>query len=186
MKRLVLILVSLFFLSFSQEEELTLYKGLYYGMPIKNAKKEHKKNKSEYINIDLGDGIIWELRRNGLVDLKGKLTMLVMQPKGFTFGMSNEEGEIYLKKTRLFFEDNGYSLISEPEYWDSPILFSPYNKMGLLLGNEDKGLMIELRPVTITGASYAVNMGVYNLEDYKKALEAEKTAKKDIKKKSGF
>ncbi|WP_422105576.1 hypothetical protein [Winogradskyella sp.] len=186
MRKLAIILFSFFVLSASQEEKLTLFKGLYYGMPIKEAKKEHKNNKDEYINVDLGDGVIWELRRGGLVKQDNKLVVLVMQPKGFTFGMNNEEGEIYLKKTRLFFEEKGYTLISEPEYWDVPLLFSPYNKMGLLLGNEEKGLMIELRPVKITEGSYVVNMGIYNLDDYKKAQEAEKEAKEKTKKKSGF
>jgi hypothetical protein len=59
MKKL-LIFTALMFTTNSFGQEISLFKGLNLGMSKKEAKAEYKANKSEYDNIDIGNGWVWK------------------------------------------------------------------------------------------------------------------------------
>ena len=52
----ILVLTALMLITNSFSQEMSLFKGLNLGMSKKEAKAEYKANKSQYDNIDIGNG----------------------------------------------------------------------------------------------------------------------------------
>lgn len=71
--------------------------------------------------------------------------VVLMSPKGAALGLSNDGATSYLEFSRAFFENKGYQLFFEPDYWQYPLNFS--SKYGLLLFNPEKTIMVQLYPI---------------------------------------
>ena len=188
MNKLGLIVMLLFFTinSFSQ----SIFKGLEYGMSEKDAKKEFKKNKDDYINIDIGNGFSYRIyRQNFLYDNK-KLVGILLSPKGYAFGQSYDTAKSFLTYTRAFFEDLGYETFIDNKWWNAPENFSKSNsKWGLVLNNKDKSKIIHMYPIKYQqsgSTKYLVKLTVWNYETWVGFYNEANKKQAEKSKKSGF
>lgn len=185
--RSILLIIFLYpIILFSQEPPL--YKGLIYKMPINDAKKEFRKNKDEYKTISLGNGVDWKMyAMNFAVNQNNELVGLNLN-SGSMFGDSPETTDLFIRQTRNFFEELGYTVVYEPEYWDTAVLFSEQNKYGLLLHNPEKTIMVSLRPVPhpTERLNYVPVMGISNFQAFVDYMEADDAAVKKAREKTGF
>lgn len=187
MKNLFLLIITLFAFN-GLTQEPPLYKNLVYLMPIKAAKKEFKKNKDDYKTISLGNGVDWKMfSTNFVTNSSGNLVGIVLND-GSMFGINADNAALYITQTRTFFEDKGYTVIHEPEYWYAPTLVSPTEKYGLLLHDADKNIMVSLRvqPHPTERFSYSPVLGISNYKAFVSYMEANKAAIKKARDKTGF
>lgn len=168
------------------QKNTSLYKGLLYDMPKKDAIKEFRSNKNLYNEISFGNGIVWSINKQNFTIRNDKLKALMLTPKSAIFGLSHDNAQVYLKNSFDFFNSKGYNIIIEPDYWDSPILYSSNNKFGLIMSNPDKTIVIELRSVRITANSYTVNLGISNYQAYMNYLDNLEDVEIKQQNKTGF
>lgn len=155
-------------------------------MPINEAKKELKKNKSDYSDISFGNGVKWRIFKQNFTVINEQLHGLMLVPKGALFGLDHESAKVYLQNSKLFFESKDYEVFWEPDNWNIPVFFEATNKYGLLMNDAEKTIMIELRPVEISAGSYTVNLGVSNYDAFLKYMQAKEKAIKKVQDKTGF
>lgn len=148
-------------LAFSQ----TVFKGLNYHMRPGEAKNEFKKNKLEYDNVDFGNGFVWRIyQQNFMYDEIG-LVGVLFSPKGAALGLSHDGATSYLEFSRAFFENKGYTVFFEPDYWQYPINFKA--KYGLLMHDAEKKIVVQLYPYkgySGTNWFYSAYMKVMNYD----------------------
>ncbi|MFO7864376.1 MAG: hypothetical protein R6U85_10275 [Salinivirgaceae bacterium] len=152
-----------------------MFKGLEYGMSRREAKKEFRKNTSEYDNVDFGNGFVWRLYTQNFLYEDNNLVGVWFTPKGGALGLTHKGATSYLEFTRVFFEDKNYTVFFEPEYWQYPINFN--SMYGLLMHDSEKNIIVHLYPYQ-NGNTYNAYMKVFNYEwfmnvfdDYLKGLE---------------
>ena len=109
MKKIFTLSVFLIFnFSVNAQKGTKLYKGLFEGMTIKEAKKTIRKNKAEYNEVSFGNGFIWTIKgASSLMNAtKGAdyLAGIMMWPKGSLLtGIGYSNTKSYLKASESFF-----------------------------------------------------------------------------------
>tara|TARA_B100000963_G_C22490620_1_gene609103 strand:+ start:360 stop:956 length:597 start_codon:yes stop_codon:yes gene_type:complete len=154
MKKVTAFLILSVFLSnvsFSQQGT-KLYKNLIEGMSIKDAKKEIKKNKSDYNEVSFGNGFQWTIKSTGLIKKDKKSDALYgvfLWPKGTLLSGLGYDGTVnYLNASSKFFLDRGYTELLKNQWWNAPQNFTTANyKYGLVLLSPDKTRVVHLYPV---------------------------------------
>lgn len=184
MKKIFLLTLGLFYVcvGFSQ----SLYKGLVYDMSKKEAYKEFKRNKAEYTNIQLGNGVAWRMYKQNFHFYNDVLKGIILTPKGGALGMSNSNGEVYLNNTYKFLRGKGYSVLRKPEYWNIPILFDQHNTYGIVLVNPDKTTTIELRPRRLSYDKCTILMVINNYQNFISGVNIENKIVKEQQSNTGF
>lgn len=155
---LTLIIIAAWVVASSQP----IYKGLTYGMSKGEAKKEYKTNKALYDNVDLGNGFVWRLYTQNFIFDGSKLSGVLFSPKGAAMGLSHKNTILYLEFTRAFFENKGYTLFFEPDYWQYPQNF--ISKYGLILVHPNKTNVVQMYPVNIGSGTYTAALQVLNFD----------------------
>lgn len=181
--RNLILLAAFQFLSLSVSSQ-SIYKGLEFGMSKKEAAKEFKENKDTYINIDLGNNFLYRIYRQNFKYSSEGLVGVLLSPKGSALGQSYDHAVSYLEYTRSFFEDLGYEILSEPEYWNAPLSFN--SKYGLLMVNPDETTIIQLYPVSYGSSNYLVNLEIYNYPQFMEWYDAAQKIQEEKAMKSGF
>lgn len=166
----------------------TIFKGLNFGMSKSEAKKEFKSNKSNYNNIDIGDGFVYRIYTQNLIyDDNKKLVGVVFNPKGSMMGQDYDEVKQWLTKTRSFFEKLGYETYIDNEWWNAPLNYIKSNsKWGLVLNKKDKTTMMQMFPQKIQEGSYIVNLRLWHHNTFVGYVEDEEKRQKDKSDNSGF
>lgn len=157
-------------------------------MPLSEAKKEFKKNKEEYKTISFGNNVNWKMYpMNFAVNQFNELVGINLN-SGSMFGDSPEDTDLFIRQSRNFFEEKGYTVVHEPEYWHSAVLFSENNKYGLLLHNPEKTIMVSLRPLPHPTESlrYVPVMGISNYQAFVDYMDADDANVKAAREKTGF
>jgi hypothetical protein len=171
-----------------KQERQSLFKGLLIGMNTKEVKSEYKLNKDLYTNIDIGNGWIYKTDiANTYVDKKNGLIRIDFFLKGTLLsGVGYENTQNALTMTRQFFENIGYSVFYENEYWNLPLNFS--NSYGLIMFDKNKTKIVHLFPSKAPGSIDSYTPGLILIEyeifmeSYNKRLETIKNKQE----KSGF
>ncbi|MDO6813815.1 hypothetical protein [Tenacibaculum soleae] len=168
----------------------SIYKGLEFEMTPKEAKKEFKKNKNNYISVDLGNNFYYRIYRQNFIFLDKKLSCVVLTPKGFSLGMDYDSARNYLIHTRSFFTDLGYEIFLDNEYWNAPLNYaSSGSKWGLILFNKDKTKIIQIFPQkynTLSTTSFLVNLRIWNYNAWMDLYNKENDLQNNKKANSGF
>lgn len=170
-------------LAFSQH----IYKGLEYGMTAQEAKKEFRSNKAEYDAVDFGNGFVWRLFHQNFIYDNGGLVGVLFQPKGALMGLTHSGTTSYLEFSRAFFEEKGYQVFFEPEFWKYPLNFN--SKYGLLMHDEDKKIVVQLYPYSgyVNGATiYSAYMKVINYDWFMQQYESQQQLLELKANESGF
>lgn len=188
MNKIMLIIIA--FLVMNNSFSQSIFKGLEYGMSEKEAKKEFKKNKQDYINVDIGNGFLYRIYRQNFVFDKNKLVGILLTPKGSTFGQSYDSAKNYLTHTRTFFENLEYETFIENKWWNAPLNYSKSSsKWGLILNKKDKSTIIQMYPINyqISGTTkYLVKLMIWNYDTWIGYYNKEKKIQEKKSKKSGF
>ena len=170
--------------------QVSIYKGLLYGMTQNEAKTEFKTNKIEYKGIDLGNNFTYNIYSQNFTYDNGKLVSLLLTPSGSTFGQSYNDVVNYLTYSKTFFDGLGYEIFLEPTWWKAPQMFNSTNsKYGLVLINKDKTTVVQLYPITydLSGTTkYLVKLHIYNYDWWMNVYNKEIEKQSSIKKESGF
>lgn len=173
MKKLLLfsILITLSFVCSGQEvfntnnqQKNVFFKGLYYGMTKKEARKEFRKNKKEYTNIDIGNGWVYATDVYNLIvsQSKGLRGAQFFIKNSKTIGLGYKNASNALIMTRNFFEEIGYTVFLENRYWKYPINFSaPY---GLVLVDKDRTKIAHIFPAPVPNEPYRYSAGLIMYE----------------------
>ena len=185
MKKLLLILLFVPLISIGQSQ--SLFKGLNLGMTKKDAKKEYKDNKSEYDNVDIGNGWVWKTTTaNFFYDNNGLEGILFYQKGTLLSGMSYDNTVNCLNMTKQFFENLGYEEFYKNQWWNAPMNFS--SAYGLILVSSDKAKIAHIYPTKDAGGNNNPTAGLI-LYDYKIFMDSYNKRKEAINKKqedSGF
>jgi hypothetical protein len=151
------------------------------------AKSEFKKNKELYDSVDFGNGFVWRTYTQNFIFQNDSLVVVLMTPKGSALGLSNDGVASYLEFSRTFFQDKGYQVFFEPEYWQYPLNFR--SKYGLLLYNPDKTIMVHLYPLTYKvgyNTSFTACLKIMNYPWFLKTWEAGNKELQQKSENSGF
>ena len=165
----------------------TIYKGLDYGMSKDEAVDTFRADRDEYTTVDIGNGVKYRIYQQNFVYEDDKLVGVVFNPKGAAFGQSYDEAVIYLDYTRSFLEGLGYTVFSEPEYWNAPLNFK--SKYGLLMVNPDKTAVAQLYPTSTKAynhTTFLVLLKLYNYDTFMKWHEKEVANLEEKAENSGF
>jgi len=181
MKRFFLPLIAIIVFNFSGSAQ-SIYRGLVYGMNVKDAKTEFKTNKDQYDNVDFGNGFAWRVYTQNLIYQNDSLVAILMTPKGAALGLSHDAATSYLEFSRAFFENKGYKLFFEPEYWQYPLNF--HAKYGLLLSNSDKTIMVQLYPLSYKSGYTTMFTSCLKIMNYKWFMSTYEAGHKLLEKKS--
>jgi len=181
MKRFVLLIVAVAAVCFVAMSQ-PIYRGLNYGMNVKDAKDEFKTNKDQYDNIDFGNGFVWRVYTQNLIYQNDSLMAILMTPKGAALGLSHDGATSYLEFSRTFFENKDYEVFFEPEYWQYPLNF--HAKYGLLLSNPDKTIMVQLYPITYKSGYTTMFTSCLKIMNYKWFMNTFEAEHKLLDKKS--
>lgn len=165
----------------------TIFKGLNREMSKSDAKKEFKKNKSEYDNVDFGNGFVWRTFNQNFIFDNGGLVGVLFSPKGALMGLSHDGATSYLEFSKAFFENKGYTVFLEPEYWQYPINFR--SKYGLLMYDTDRTIMVQLYPYKGYASGkmyYTAYMKVLNYDWFMDEYEEQNEILEEKSENSGF
>ena len=185
MKKIILIFGMLSF-TFINVIAQSIYLGLENGMSKSQANKEFKENKEKYTDGDIGNGFAWRLYKQNFIYNNSGLVEVLFSPVGGGLGMSYDNTINYLNYTRKFFDTKGYKTIYEPEYWNAPENFVEKSyKYGLLMGNKEKTIIVQLYPKKIQNL-YNAYFKVLNYEWFNKIFEKDKIEIKEAQDKTGF
>ena len=90
----------------------TIFKGISEGMTKKQFKTEHKTNKSEYKEVNLGNDVTWMLASsNGIFEPKDNLVGIKFIAKGALYPLNDigkDATRKYLEETEKYLLNNGY------------------------------------------------------------------------------
>ncbi|QZT38690.1 hypothetical protein K5X82_07270 [Halosquirtibacter xylanolyticus] len=185
MKKLTVLLLVVFCSYFSYSQ--SLYKGFEYNMSKKAAYKEFKLHKSDYTNIQLGNGVNWRMYKQNLHIYNNLLKGIILVPKGSAFGLSSSSGEVYLNNTFKFLVNKGYKVWFQPDNWNIPILFDQHSKYGTVLIHPDKTTSVELRPKFLPATNnYTVMLVINNYENFISGVDTEFENAKKKQDNTGF
>lgn len=165
----------------------SIYRGLNFGMSQKEAKSEFKTNKDQYDAADFGNGFVWRAFTQNFIYANDSLMAVLMTPKGAALGLSHDGATSYLEFSKAFFENKGYQVFFEPEYWQYPLNF--HSKYGLLLSNPDKTIMVQLYPSTSRGVNtthYTSCLKIMNYQWFMKTYTADQVILQEKSDNSGF
>ena len=183
MKKL-LIFTALMFTTNSFGQEISLFKGLNLGMSKKEAKAEYKANKSEYDNIDIGNGWVWKTTvQNFFIGNNGLEGIYFYQKGTLLSGMGYENTVNCLNMTKQFFENIGYTEFYKNKWWNAPLNFS--NSFGLIMVSSDKRKIAHLFPTKDAGGNnnHTAGLILYDhnifMESYNKREENIESKQKD-------
>jgi len=186
---LTIIVLCIFHFSFSQDHD-TLYKGLYFNMPVAEAKKEFKENNGDYRDISFGDDIVWRLLQQNFQSVEDKLKGLVLTPQQSPNGMNQDNAKVFLTSSKQFFISKDYTVFKEPIAWNVPVLFSASNKTGLVLLDPHQKIVVELRSSEIISSGteklYNVTLTINNYANYMNNIIATDEKNKSEQDKTGF
>lgn len=145
-KKLYFLSLLFFSISFYGQNKKCLFKELCVGMSKTEAKKEYRKNKEKYINVDIGNDWIYRTDIYNLrFDENQKLVGIYFFLKNTKLsGVGYQNTQNALNMTKKFFEKLGYIKIYENEYWNYPLNFS-YD-YGLLMADKNKTKVVHLFP----------------------------------------
>ena len=185
MKKPILLLLLIPLLSFGQSQPL--FKGLKLGMSKKDAKKEYKSNKSEYDNIDIGNGWVWKTTTQNLMYGNNGLEGIYFYQKGTLLsGIGYDNTVACLNMTEQFFKNLGYEEFYKNKWWNAPANFS--YTYGLIMVSSDKLKIAHLFPTKDSGGNNNYTAGLI-LYDFKKFIKGYNNRKENIQSKqeeSGF
>ena len=175
MKKIILF-SALMLITNSFSQETSLFKGLNLGMSKKEAKAEYKANKSQYDNIDIGNGWVWRTSINNFYIGKNGLEGIYFYQKGSLLsGLGYDNTVACLHMTKYFFENLGYEVFYENTYWNAPVNFS--YSFGLIMVSSDKSKIAHIFPTKDAGGNNNHTPGLilyeYNIfmESYNKRQE---------------
>jgi hypothetical protein len=138
-------------ISTTSYSQISLYKEINDGMDKSTALSIYKKNKTEYKEINLGNGFVYTINRMGGigVDENDKVRTITMWPKGTALSGLGWQGTVnYLNHTRSFFEQKGYEILLENPYWNAPLNFNASGYVyGLVMVNSDGDKVVHIFPV---------------------------------------
>jgi len=184
MKRITLLLV--FIISISVNGQ-TIFKGLEYGMSKSEAKKEFKKNKEAYTNVDIGGGFIYRIYQQNFIYDNKKLVGIKFNPKGSALGQGYQECINWLTKTRNFFEQLGFETYIDNQWWNAPLNYIESNSTwGLVLNKKDKTTIMQMFPQEIQKNSYTVNLRLWHHDTFIGYVESNTEKQKEKSNNSGF
>jgi len=159
-------------------------------MTKSEAKKEFKKNKIEYTNIDVGNGFLYRAYTQNFIYDGGKLVGILLTPKGSAFGLTYDGAANYLTHTRSFFESLGYETFIDNQWWNAPVNYVASNsKWGLVLNKSDNSTIVQMYPISynLSGRTvYMVNLRVCNYDWWMNSYNEENKKQSHIVKNSGF
>lgn len=184
--RILLLVVGMVMFSCSLSAQ-SIFKGLEHGMSKDEAVSEFRSNKSDYINIEIGNGFAYRIYQQNFEYTKDGLVSILLTPKGSALGMGYYEAVNWLDYSKTFFDKLNYLEFFVPEYWNAPLNFR--SKYGLLLYNPDKTIMVQMYPKNYkigSTTSYMVMLQIYNYDQFMEWYNAEKDVQQEIKEKSGF
>jgi hypothetical protein len=187
MKKLLYLFLALIFISSSYSQ--SIYKGLNYGMSKSEAKKEFKKNKTNYTTIDIGNNFFYRIYRQNFIFDNNKLVGIPINPKGFAFGMGYDVTVNYLTHTRGFFESLGYETFIDNKWYNAPLNYlKSSSKWGLVLKNKEKNTIIQMFPMSMGSASstYLVKLIIWDYNTWMGYYDKENKSQNAKAKSSGF
>jgi hypothetical protein len=182
--RILLLVVIMLSCSLSAQ---SIFKGLEHGMSKDEAVSEFRANKSDYINIEIGNGFAYRIYQQNFEYTNDGLVSVLLTPKGSAMGQGYYEAVDWLDYSKTFFDKLDYREFFVPEYWNAPLNFR--SKYGLLMYNSEKTVMLQLFPIHYTignSKSYLVKLQLYNYDQFMEWYNAEKDVQREITEKSGF
>lgn len=136
-----------------------LYKEFYFDMPIDAAKKILHDNSKTLKNVVFGNGTSYAFRKRSLVGHDDNLVSInIWSKKNLNIAQTSN----YLKKTRVYFESNGYKTVYAQENWSDPLLVKR-NLPCIRFTDPDNSLVIEMDPRG-QGSAYNVFVTFYNYD----------------------
>ena len=161
----------LFFLSLNFHSKLaaqTLFKSFAFQMPLDAAKDLLTKESKELKNLSFGGGTLYAVRKKSLVGKNGKLVSLNLGSKK---NLNLNQAEVYLKKSRAYFESKNFKVVYAQEHWSKPTLVKK-NLPGIRFVDPDKTVVVEVDPRG-QGSVYNVFITFYNYEWFLKKARGE-------------
>jgi hypothetical protein len=153
MKNLLFTLALLISFGSYAQEKTKIYKGLTEAMSKSEVKAEMKKNKDDYKEVGMGNGVVWTIKKTGMLYVpKDNLIGIWMWPKGTLLsGLGYDATVSYLQEAKRFFVSRDYEILLENEYWDKPQNFTGKGyAYGLVLVSPDQKRVVHLYPAEIT------------------------------------
>jgi len=181
------ILLFVFFIIAGAAYGQPIYRGLLYGMSENEAKKEFKTNKDLYDEVDFSNGFVWRTYTQNFIYQNDSLMAVLMTPKGAALGLSHDGSTQFLEFSRAFFENKGYEVFFEPEYWQYPLNF--HSKYGLLMSNADKTIMVQLYPLVFrygNTTSFTSCLKIMNYKWFIREWEIDNKIQQQKSENSGF
>lgn len=180
----VLLLTSNFLFS---QAGTTIFKGVSEGMTKKQFKAEHKANKSDYKDINLGNDVVWTLASsNGIFEPKDNLVGIKFIAKGVIYPLNDLgiDGTVnYLRETEKYLLNNGYVKFYEDEENEIRwvVLFNYSVKWGAVYVNYTQKKVAHLIPYqweTKTDWKYIPYFELYSIDPFMKMWEKDNKGKK--------
>jgi len=178
----------LIFNSISAQERPALFKGLLRGMTKKEVRAEYKANKTEYTNVDIGDGWVYKTDViNTFYDQeKGLSGIYFFLNNSLLYGVGYKNTVNGLEMTRTFFESIGYTTFYENEFWNAPASYS--SVYGLILVDKTKTKVAHLFPTKSVGldSDYTPGLILFDYDIFMRGYKAVQEQRKETQKKTGF
>ena len=171
MKKLLLILLLIPFISFAQDlkENNNAILGINFGMTKTEIKKEFKANKEQYTKIDLG-GWLWRYYyQNNSYDSNGGVTFLKLVPVGGgMYGLPEADARVVFKSLVRLLVAQGYKNDNINTVGENSLEFIIGETY--LMSNKEKGknIYIGLPPSATSSTNVYLNLVIGKYSDPKK------------------